>query len=159
MKRYALRSLLAATALILGISLLAAACGDSTTTDDTTTATDSASVSGKIVVSGLVDYPMTFVTLDTDYMNWVTVTADDPDTGSADFDGVQLSEVFSYVGVQSDATSVVVTAYDGTSVDITLADISEDALLTVTDDDAFNLVMPGMDSEAWVKDVVKMEFK
>lgn len=160
MKRHTLRSLLVGTALILGVSLLAAACGDSTgATDDTNAASDSTLTSGSIVMSGLIDYPMTFVTLDTDYMNWTTVTVEGVDEGSTDYDGVQLSEVFAYVGVQSEATTVVVAGYDGTSVELTLADVDEDSLLTVTDDDAFALVLPGMDSESWIADVVAMEFK
>jgi len=157
MKRELLKHSLVGVMLALGISLLVAACGSSKNAADAATESSPAE-SGSIVVSGLVDYPMTFVTLDTDYMDWVTVSAEDPDAGPAEYDGVRLSEVFAYVGVQPEATVVTVTAYDGTSLELTLADIDQDALLTVTDDNAFELIMPGMGSEAWVGDVVMMEF-
>lgn len=157
MKRKLLQHSLVGVSLALGISLLVAACGSSSSAVDVATESSSAE-SGSIVVSGLIDYPMTFVTLDTDYMDWVTVSAEGPDAGPAEYDGVRLSEVFAYVGVQSGATVVKVTAYDGTSLQLTLTDIDQDALLTVTDDNAFELIMPGMDSEAWVDDVVMMEF-
>jgi DMSO/TMAO reductase YedYZ molybdopterin-dependent catalytic subunit len=167
------RTLMIMTALALAITVFAVACGgkaDSTTTtgdqSSQTTATDATgstaadgAESGKIKVSGLVESPMTFAALDMDYMNWVTVTAEDPSGGSAKYDGVKLSEIFDFFGVKSDAKTVVVTGSDGSSTEITLADVPSKGLLAVADDDSFSLVMPGMDAKAWVKDVVSMEFK
>jgi len=157
MKRKLLQHTLFGVVLALGISLAVAACGSS---ESTAGVTDEGLTtrSGSIVVSGLVDYPMTFVTLDTDYMDWVTVTAEDPDTGWTEYDGVRLSEIFAYVGLQSEATSLTVTGYDGTSLVLTLADVDQDALLTVTDDNAFDLIMPSIDGQLRVDDVVTMEF-
>lgn len=160
-------------ALIAAVSLFAAACGSgseaavttaSVATETTagateTTAADGAETqSGSIVVSGLVDYPMTFTAVDMDYMDWVTATADDPTTGSTSYDGVSLGDIWTFVGVQADATTVVITGADGSATEVTLAEIGTDAVLAVGDDDSFNLVMPGMDASAWVKDVVAMEF-
>lgn len=166
MKKRTLAELILIGLLAAGVATFAGACGggdDVTTTtaaagSEATTATATAE-SGSIVVSGLVDYPMTFTFVDMDYMDWVTATAEDPTTGSASYDGVHLNEIWTFFGVQADAKTVVVTAADGSQAEITLADISSDALLSVNDDDAFNLVMPVMDAEAWVKDAVAMDFK
>jgi hypothetical protein len=159
--------------LVMALSLLAAGCGgsaDTTTTaasteDTTATSTVGSDTtmapgeSGSIVVSGLVDTPMTFTSMDSDYMNWTTVTADHPKLGSQEFEGVLLSEIFSYVGVQDDATAVTITASDGTIVDIALTDITSDAMMTVDENGAMSAIMPGMDSQYWVEDIVAMEFR
>lgn len=157
MNKKTLRSVVVVALSALGFALVVAACGDGQET--TATVAGETPASGSIVVSGLVDYPMTFVTLDTDYMDWATVTADDPEVGSTTYDGVRLSEVFSYVGVQTEAATVLVVGSDRSSVELTLADISADALITVTPDGAFDLVMPGMSDDAWIDDVVGMEFR
>ena len=146
-----------ATGLVTALALFAASCGGSTGT--TASSSTESGTSGSIVFSGLLDYPMTFTALDMDYMHWVTITADDPTLGSTEYEGVPLSDIFAYVGVRSAATTVVITAADGSTSEVTLADVSSDALLAVGDDDALSTVMPGMASSAWVKDVVKMEFK
>jgi hypothetical protein len=186
MTKRSVRRLLSAVLLVGLVALFAAACGSSQQatsssaamststseasgqTADTTATSDSsqepasssnAGASGSIVFSGLIDYPMTFTALDMDYMDWVTVTADDPQLGSTEYEGVKLSDIFSYVGVQSDATALAITGSDGTTAEVTLADISSDALLAVADDGSLSTVMPGMASEAWVKDIVKMEFR
>ena len=170
MSRRAFRGLVITAALLLGIAAFAVACGGSvqtattsaasaTTADSNGTGASGSDSSGSIVFSGLVDYPMTFNALDMDYMDWVSVTADNPDTGSTAYDGVHLSEIFTYVGAQPAAKTVAVTGSSGSTVELTLADISSDALLAAADDGSLNLVMPGMGSDAWVKDVVKMEFK
>lgn len=171
-------------ALVAAVAVFAAACGGAAETtatsatastvapattapsgDATVTSTDAGSSdtatteSGSIVVSGLVDYPMTFTFVDMDYMNWVTATVDDPASGSTSVEGVKLSEIFTFYGMQTAAKTLVVTGSDGTTAELTLADISADALLAVTDDDTFNLEVPGMPAADWVKDVVSMEFK
>jgi len=182
MTKRSFRRVLPAVLLVGVVALFAVACGGSqqTTTSSlaasgqTTTSasvasgqtTTSASVasnetgkSGSIVFSGLIDFPMTFNALDMDYMDWVTVTADDPELGSTKYEGVRLSDILKYVGVKPDAKIVVITGADGTTAQVTLADLSNDALLAVADDNSLNTVMPGMASEAWVKDIVKMELK
>jgi DMSO/TMAO reductase YedYZ molybdopterin-dependent catalytic subunit len=125
---------------------------------DATTAADAAS--DGIVISGLVDTPMTFTSMDSDYMYWTTITADHPTEGSKEFEGVLLSDIFAYVGIQDDATTVVITGADGSSVDVALADLSgKDALVTIDDDGAMSAIMPDMDATYWVENIVGMEFK
>ncbi len=165
---------LAAVVLMTVAALFTSACGgsdDTKTTEPADTPTTSAAEStdtteagltgenGSIVVAGLVDYPMNFTVLDMDYMDWTTVTATDPDGVEGQYEGVPLSDIFEYVGVQADAAAVVIAASDGSTVEVALADIpTEEAILTVGENDAMNTVMPGLDS-GWVEDIVKMEFK
>ena len=172
--RYFRVLVLAAVVLMTGVALFASACGgsdDTKTTEPADTPTTSAAEgtdtteaaltgeNGSIVVAGLVDYPMDFTVLDMDYMDWATITATDPAGVEGQYEGVSLSDIFEYVGVQSDATTMVLTASDGSTVEVALADIStEEAILTVGENDAMNTVMPGLDS-GWVEDIVKMEFK
>ena len=164
----------AAVLLTIGAALFTAACGGSDDTETTaaadtsttsaaegtdTTAASLTGENGSAVMAGLVDYPMTFTLLDMDYMDWVTITAEGPATGEGEYEGVLLSDIFEYVGVQPDATTVVITASDGSTVEIALADIPGDkAIITVGENDAMNIVMPGLD-RGWVEDTVKMEFK
>jgi DMSO/TMAO reductase YedYZ molybdopterin-dependent catalytic subunit len=154
------RDLILVAALVAAVALSAVACGSSSqTTTSASVGSTEIGTSGSIVFSGLIDYPMTFTALDMDYMDWVTIAADDPELGSTKYEGVHLSDIFSYVGVQADAKTVVITAADGSTSEVTIADVSSDALLAVADDNTLSTVMPGMASAAWVKDVVKMTFK
>lgn len=173
MRRYSpLRKVAAAAALLLlAVTVLGVGCGGSGETaavsaedaagDETavTTAASSAGESGNIVFSGSVDYAMTFTPLDMDYMEWRTVSADNPESGTTDYEGVLMSEVFSYVGVSVEATTLKMTASDGSSVEVALADIPSDALLAVTADGRLDAVMPGMAAEGWVQDLVAMELR
>ena len=136
-----------------------ATSADDTATSSSTGSTEAAAGNGSVAVSGLVDHPMTLAPVGMGHMNWITVTVDDPRAGSAEYDGVKLSEVFTLFGVQSAAKTLVVTGSDGSSAEITLADVGSDALLAVNDDDVFNMVMPGMPARDWVRDVVSMKFK
>jgi hypothetical protein len=161
------RRLSAAVLVLASAAIFATGCGDTTdTTDTTSTAPSTSSVSssaessGEVVVEGLVDYPMTLTVLDMDYMDWVTVTVDHPETGPTEYDGVPITDIFSYVGVQPDAATLILTASDGTSAEIALDDISSDeALLAVDETGAMSAVLPGSDSEAWVEDIVSMRFE
>jgi hypothetical protein len=170
MSKHHLRRSVAAAALVAAVALIVAACDGSGETSASSPAGSvsgsSASTisvageSGSVVFTGLIDYPMTFTALDMDYMDWAAVTADDPELGApANYEGVRLSDVLSYVGVQPEAQTLVITALDGSTAEMSLAEIPADALLTVADDSSLSTVMPGMAAEMWVKDVVAMEFK
>jgi hypothetical protein len=172
--RYLRVLVVAAVVLMAGAALFASACGGSDDTkatepaDTPTTSTAEGAKTteplltgenGSVVVAGLVDYPMNFTVLDMDYMDWITVTATDPDGVEGEYEGVPLSDTFEYVGVQSDAATMVIMASDGSTVELALADIpTEEAILTVGENDTMNTVMPGLDS-GWVEDIVELEFK
>ena len=158
------RRLSAAVLVLASAAIFATGCGDSTDTTSTapsaSSVSSSAESSGEVLVEGLVDYPMTLTVLDMDYMDWVTVTADHPEAGPTDYDGVLLVDIFSYVGVQPDAATLMLTASDGTSAQIALDDISSDeALLAVDETGVISAVLPGLDGDAWVEDIVSMRFE
>ena len=164
--RYSRSFMSVAVPLLTGAVLLVAACGGSAETITTaavetaTTTSSAAGESGSIVLKGMIDNPMTLTVMDMDYMDVVTITADRPEFGATEYTGVRLSEVSAAVGVQPDATTLVITGSDGSKVEISLADItSKDAMIAVGDDSAMNAVMPGLESKTWVQDVVSMEFK
>jgi hypothetical protein len=158
------RRLSAAVLVLAAAAVFATGCGDSTATTSTsasaTSTSPSTASSGEVVVEGLVDYPMTLTALDVDYMEWVTVTADHPEAGPTDYEGVLLADIFSYVGVQPDAATLILTASDGTSVEMPLDDInSDEALLAFGEGDVMNAILPGLESDTWLEDIVSMRFE
>lgn len=127
-----------------------------------TTARMPAGESGVLEVAGLVDNPGSLSAADIEEMQMTTVTVEDSSGTSEEYHGVRLSELFKAVGVRSDAVRVAMTAHaDGFVVELPLQDIywSSDSVLAVNEDGTLDVVIPGLDKNAWVKDVVKMEFK
>jgi len=155
--------LIVAVALILaGVALTVSPCGcsdgqDSAASGQTTTTTTFKS--GTVEVEGLVEYPMTLTDLDLDYMGWFTGEAEHPDLGTIGFEGVRLSEVFWYIGVESEAETLTITSVDGSTMDVALEDMADDAALTVAENGALDMVLPAPAGDTWVTDVVAMEFK
>lgn len=168
-----LRHLVFVAALLLtGVLLFAAACGgtDTTTTaapETTTTAAaetgsgSSTAISGSAIVKGMVDNPATLTPGQLETMTVTEITVDHPKLGMTDYRGVRLSDLFIAFGVQSGATALVMTASDGYMSEVPLADIeaSADAIVAIGDDGKLGVVIPGIESKAWVKDVVSLEFK
>jgi hypothetical protein len=157
--------------LVTGLALLAVACGESDDTSETTSPTEAtegteatesaAGSSGNILVKGLVDNPMT-LTVDTlEGMNVVEMTVDHQKLGMTDYRGVRLTELFAAMAVQDSASTVTMMASDGYMVELPLGDLkaSEDAILALGDDGTITVVIPGMETKNWVKDVVSLDFK
>ena len=116
----------------------------------------------KFALSGMVDSPTGFNEEDLRALEVVTITAEHPKGGTADYEGVRLSELFALVGVKDGATAIVITADDGFSAEVSLADITActDCLLGFTETtEKFKMVMPGLPSNTWVKGVVSIEVK
>ena len=132
-------------------------------TDTTAAATEStaaAAASGTLVVKGMVDKPATFTVADLQKMNPVTITAEHPKKGATEYTGVKLADLFKTLGVQASATTLVMTSSDGYMAEAALSEISAsaDAMLAIGDG-TLDMVMPGLSSKAWAKDVVSWEFK
>jgi hypothetical protein len=159
--------------LLTGVVLLAAACGgsDETTTTaapetTTTAAAEAASApstgtSGNAVVKGMIDNPMTLTPAQLETMTIAEITVEHPKLGMTDYRGVRLSDLFATFGVQSGAATLVMTASDGYMAEVPLADIqaSADAIVAIGDDGTLSVVIPGIESKSWVRDVVSLEFK
>jgi hypothetical protein len=66
------------------------------------------------------------------------------------------------VGIKSGATTLVISAADGFSTEVSLADVlaCPNCMLGFTNTvGKFKMVMPDLPSNTWVKDVVKIEVK
>lgn len=133
------------------------------TTPEPTVAAPVADVSGApFAIVGLVNTETGFTEESLRALNVVTISAEHPKNGMQDFEGVLLTELFDLVGLKANATKVVITASDGFSAEVSLADIksSPDAMVSFTNTAGqFKMVMPGLPSTTWVKDVVKIEVK
>ncbi len=131
-------------------------------TEEATEAASAGEVTGSLVVTGAATQPMGFMEADLRAMEVLTITAEHPKQGKGDFEGVSLNALLDLAGVTEGATTLVITASDGYSVEVSLADIRACAncLLGFTDTlEKFKMVMPNLPSNAWVKDVVRLEVK
>jgi DMSO/TMAO reductase YedYZ molybdopterin-dependent catalytic subunit len=119
-------------------------------------------VEGTLTITGLVDQPLGFMEADLREMDVLTITAEHPKNGDQEFEGVSLKALLEMAGVQDGATTLVITAVDGYSTEVSLAGVlaCDDCLLGFTNTlEKFKVVMPGFDSGAWVKDVVSLVVK
>jgi hypothetical protein len=116
--------------------------------------------SGTITVSGSVDNLVGLTIGRLQNVGVVTLTVEHPKNGPTEYTGVRFSKLFELLGVQSSAVAMNIVAGDGYRWTIKVADIraSADAMLAISSG-KLNLVMPGMTSKNWVKDVVSLEFK
>ncbi len=89
------------------------------------------------------------------------VTAEHPKNGPTEYEGVRLSALFAKAGVQSGAADAVLTAGDGFSATVAVADLNvcADCLVAIGSDGTLTMVLPGQPSKAWVKGVVSIEIK
>jgi len=90
------------------------------------------------------------------------ITAEHPKKGKEDYEGVSLNALLDLAGLKDGAKTLLVTAADGYTAEIDLAAVRAcaDCLLGFTTTaEKFKMVMPGLESNFWVKDVVKIEVK
>jgi len=139
----------------------ATAGSETTTTAAAATASSSAGTSGNAAVKGMVDNPTALTAAELETMTVTEITVEHPKLGMTDYRGVRLSDLFAALGVQSEATTLVMTASDAYMAEVPLSDIqgSADAILAIGDDGRLSVVIPGIESKSWVKDVVSLEFK
>lgn len=146
--------------LVIGLEPLPVA--EATKEPNAEEAPPAADVAGTLTITGLVDEPLGLMEADLRELDILTITAEHPKSGSAEYDGVSLKALLEMAGVQDGATTLVITAGDGYSSEVSLADVlaCEDCLLGFTNTlEKFKVVMPGFGSEAWVKEVVSLEVK
>jgi DMSO/TMAO reductase YedYZ molybdopterin-dependent catalytic subunit len=125
-------------------------------------ATEPVEVTGSLVITGVVTQPTGFMEVDLREMEVLKITAEHPKQGKNDYEGVSLNALLDLVGVTDGATTLVITASDGYSAEVSLGEIRActECLLGFTNTaEKFKMVMPNLPSGAWVKDVVKLEVK
>jgi len=111
-----------------------------------------------LTVTGMVNQELNLTEADLQGMEVVQIKAEHPKNGPTDYEGVRLNALLDKAGVSDDAGMLVVTAGDGYSAEVALADVQACAdCLVAMDGSKLSMVMPGMSSKAWVKDPVKIE--
>lgn len=123
-------------------------------------AEEAATGEAQFTLTGLVENALAFSEADLRVLEVVQITAEHPKKGPTDYDGVRLSTLLDMAKVSADAEKLVLTASDGYSSEVFLAEVlaSPDCLLAFTDEEGlFSLVMPDLPSSVWVKGIVKIE--
>lgn len=116
----------------------------------------------EFAIVGMVDTETGFTEDTLRALDVVTINAEHPKNGPQDFEGVLLSRLFEMAGIKSGATTLVISAADGFSTEVALADVQAcpNCMLGFTNTvGKFKMVMPDLPSNTWVKDVVKIEVK
>jgi DMSO/TMAO reductase YedYZ molybdopterin-dependent catalytic subunit len=112
-----------------------------------------------LTIEGAVNQPVFLNEAALRALEVVKINAPNAKGVAADFEGVRLSTLLELAGVKDSATTVRFTASDGYYSEIKLADLKActDCLLGFTNTlEKFKLVMPGMTSDFWVKEVTKI---
>lgn len=94
-------------------------------------------------------------------MSVVKLNLEHPKNGKQDYQGVRLNALLDVAKPTSAATKLVLTSSDGFAAELTLADARKcaDCLIAFADGGKLNAAMPGMASNLWSRDVVKIEVK
>ena len=147
--------------LLLVIAVVLSACAPAATPEPTAVPMEVPPVEpagASLTVTGLVNSELTLNTADPAGLEVVKVTAEHPKNGPGEYEGVRLNAVLDKAGLQDGAGALVISASDGFTNEVPLADVQAcaDCLVGIADG-KFNMVMPGLSSKSWVKDVVKIE--
>ena len=113
-------------------------------------------------IFGLVNAEQNLSEADLHGMEVVDITAEHPRNGPTPYTGVYLNALLTLAGVQDGATTLVLTAVDGYSTELPLADVLNcpECLLAFTDTPgSLYSVMPGFEGATWVHDIVSIEVK
>ena len=94
-------------------------------------------------------------------MSPVKLNLEHPKNGKQDYEGVRLSALLDLAKPTSAAAKLVLTSSDGFSAELTIADARKcaDCLIAFADGGKLNAAMPGMASNLWARDLVKIEVK
>jgi hypothetical protein len=117
---------------------------------------------GDLLINGAVSQEMLFTEADLKAMEAVTIQAEHPKKGMQEFEGILLNDLFAQASPNPEASTVVFTASDGYSAELPLADVAAcpDCMLAFTPDPGiYQLVLPGFESNFWVKMIAIIELK
>lgn len=138
--------------LLAVLSLVLTACGPKATPGPVV-----------LTVTGSVGKALTLTDANLHAMTVATISTTAPkQTAAQSFTGVRLSDLMNKAQVNSAVASMVMTGSDGYSstVDIATVKACADCMIAFTDTaGTLNAVMPGQSGKAWVKGIVKIEFK
>ncbi len=93
-------------------------------------------------------------------MQVVKISAQHPKLGNQNYEGVRLNAVLEQAQVKAEATKLILNASDGFTGEVALADLRNcaDCLIAINGT-KLDAAMPGMASNLWVRDIVKIEVK
>ncbi|MAT41844.1 MAG: hypothetical protein CL609_05845 [Anaerolineaceae bacterium] len=116
---------------------------------------------GDLVVVGLVSQEVGLTQDALRAWHSAMFTVEHPKKGEVEYEGVLLNELLDFIGVADGATTLVMTADDGYSIEVALEDVRTcaDCLITFDEEGSFASVMPGMETSTWVKGLVRLEIK
>jgi len=119
-----------------------------------------APVEADLTLTGLVDAAQAWTWDDLEALEVVKLTVEHPKKGAMEVEGVRLNALLDLAGVKPEAKTLVITASDDFFAEVDLAAVRAcvDCLIYF-DEDMLRTAMPGMESNFWVKDVVKLEVK
>lgn len=131
---------------------------------ETATAETSATASTNgpaLTVGGAVDNELSLSIDDFKALGVVQITATHPKKGDQEYQGVRLSTVLEKAKPKAEATKLVLTASDGYTAELALADVQgcANCLLAIGDDGKLSTVMPDMEGTFWVKDITQIKLK
>ncbi len=94
-------------------------------------------------------------------MNVVDIEAEHPKKGMQSYQGVSVNNLLNLAGMDAAATALLITASDGYKTEVSLADLKNcaDCLIAFEEDGTLSMVMPGMESNYWAKQVNFLEVK
>lgn len=120
-----------------------------------------AAVGGALAITGKVGTEQSWTLDQLHAMDVVTLKVTHPKKGDQEATGVRINALLDLAALPADATTVVITADDGFTAEVSLADVRAcaDCLIAFNESNGLKSVMPGMESNFWVKGVVKLEIK
>ncbi|MEW5872298.1 MAG: molybdopterin-dependent oxidoreductase [Chloroflexota bacterium] len=117
---------------------------------------------GTLSILGQVEQPLTLDEAGLRALEVVKISAEHPKKGPQEYEGVRLNALLEQAKVKAGASTLVLVASDGYSVEVSLEAVQAcaDCLVAFSDTQGkFNLVMPGMESSTWIKEIVTIEVK
>jgi DMSO/TMAO reductase YedYZ molybdopterin-dependent catalytic subunit len=128
----------------------------------TEASTTSAATTG-LLLSGLVNQPLTLRDAALHAMKQTTmITIPPKQTTAVSYTGVPLNDLLDQAGVKAGATTVTFIGSDGYTNDVSLSDLQacSDCLLAFTaTPGSYSAVMPGMEGPNWVTNVIHLVVK
>jgi DMSO/TMAO reductase YedYZ molybdopterin-dependent catalytic subunit len=109
-----------------------------------------------LMITGLVEAEQTWSMDELLAMEVIQLTVEHPKKGKQDVEGVRLNALLDLAKVNAEAKQVIFTAVDGftATADLQAVRDCKDCLVAFNESGALKLVMPGMESNFWVKDII-----
>lgn len=119
------------------------------------------SVEGDLMVTGLVDTEMGWTEDEVRAMETMDAVGANSSGDSETYTGVSIVSLLNLAGVKNKATTLVIVADDGYSVEVALADVMActDCILSFRTKGGFSSVLPGFPKNTGVKGVVDLQVK